>query len=92
MAGQTKKKRTNAQKTSASVPASKKRIVDTAKAENIEATASPARELMARLAIEHANIHTSDDDRWSSRRAISFIALSCALAWFGIFWLINSLF
>jgi hypothetical protein len=66
--------------------------MDAAKAKNIKATASPARELMARLAIEHANIHANNDDRWSSRRAISFIALSCAIAWFGIFWLANSLF
>ncbi|PHS28246.1 MAG: hypothetical protein COA84_01710 [Robiginitomaculum sp.] len=92
MAGQTKKKRPNTLKTSTPVPESKKRLMDAAEAKNIEATTSPARKLMARLAIEHANIHATDDDRWSSKRAINFIALSCTLAWFGIYWLVVRLF
>jgi len=92
MAGQTKKKRPDTLKVSPPAPESKKRLIDAAEAKNIAATASPARELMARLAIEHANIHASDNDRWSSRRAVSFIALSCALAWFGIYWITKNIF
>jgi hypothetical protein len=91
MAGRAKKKLLPSKATPARSQ-SKKHLVDARDATNIQATSSPARELMSRLAIEHAVVHNVDDGQWSARRSVFFIALTCSAMWAGLYFLARVIF
>ena len=91
MAGRAKK-RPLPSKTKPAHSRSKKHLVDTQDATNLQATSSPARELMSRLAIEHAVVHNVDDDQWSARRSVFFIALTCSAMWAGLYFIVRAIF
>ena len=91
MAGHAKKRPLSSKTTSTRLQ-SKKHLVDTQEATDIQATSSPARELMSRLAIEHAVVHNADDDQWSARRSVFFIALTCSAMWVGLYFMVRAIF
>ena len=70
----------------------KKHLVDAQDATNLQATSSPARKLMSRLAIEHAVVHNVDDGQWSARRSVFFIALTCSAMWAGLYFIVRAIF
>ena len=71
---------------------SKKHLVDAEAATNIQAASSPAHELMSRLAIELAVVHNTDVDKWSARRSVLLIDLTCSAMWAGLYFMVRAIF
>jgi hypothetical protein len=90
MAGRAKK-RPLTSKASPARSRSNKHLVDARDATNLQATSSPVRELMSRLAIEHAVLHNDNDGQWSARRSVFLIALTCSAMWAGLYFIIRAI-